>query len=137
MQFSFNSAADSIILSENQYLTMNNFLIRLILSALAVFICATVLPGAHVDGFLIAIVVAAVLAILNVLVKPILVILTIPITVVTLGLFLLVINTLLVLLADWLIPGFEVDTFWWALVFSVLLSLINSIFGGLNESKKY
>jgi len=114
---------------------MNNFLVRLILSALAVFICATILPGAHVDGFLIAIVVAAVLAILNVLVKPVLVILTIPITIVTLGLFLLVINTILVLLADWLIPGFTIDGFWWALIFSVLLSIINSVFGGLNDSK--
>jgi putative membrane protein len=114
---------------------MNNFLIRLILSALAVFICATVLPGAHVDGFLIAIVVAGVLAILNVLVKPILVILTIPITFLTLGLFLLVINTILILLVDWLVPGFTVDGFWWALLFSILLSLVNAIFGGLNEKK--
>ena len=114
---------------------MNNFLIRLVLSAIAVFICATVLPGAHVDGFLIAIVVAGVLALLNVILKPILVILTIPITFVTFGLFLLVINTILVLLADWLIPGFTDDSFWWALVFSILLSLINSVFGGLNESK--
>jgi putative membrane protein len=114
---------------------MNNFLIRLILSALAVFICATVLPGAHVDGFLIAIVVAGVLAILNVLVKPILVILTIPITFLTLGLFLLVINTILILLVDWLVPGFTVDGFWWALIFSILLSLVNAIFGGLNEKK--
>jgi putative membrane protein len=114
---------------------MNNFLIRLILSALAVFICATVLPGAHVDGFLIAIVVAGVLAILNVLVKPILVILTIPITFLTLGLFLLVINTILILMVDWLVPGFTVDGFWWALLFSILLSLVNAIFGGLNEKK--
>ena len=114
---------------------MNNFLIRLILSAVAVFICATVLPGAHVDGFLMAIVVAGVLAILNVLIKPFLVILTIPITLVTLGLFLLVINTILVMLASWLVPGFTVDGFWWALVFSVLLSIINSVFGGLDESK--
>jgi len=114
---------------------MNNFVIRLILSAVAVFICATVLPGAHVEGFLIAIVVAGVLAILNVLIKPILVILTIPITLLTLGLFLLVINTILVMLASWLVPGFTVDGFWWALVFSVLLSIINSVFGGLNESK--
>lgn len=114
---------------------MNNFIIRLILSALAVLICATVLPGAHVDGFLIAVVVAAVLAILNVLVKPVLVILTIPITFVTLGLFLLVINTILILLVDWLVPGFTVDGFWWALVFSVLLSIINSVFGGLNGKK--
>jgi putative membrane protein len=114
---------------------MNSFIIRLILSALAVFICATVLPGAHVDGFLIAIVVAGVLAILNVLVKPILVILTIPITFLTLGLFLLVINTILILLVDWLVPGFTVDGFWWALIFSILLSLVNAIFGGLNEKK--
>jgi putative membrane protein len=114
---------------------MNNFIIRLILSALAVFICATVLPGAHVDGFLIAIVVAGVLAILNVLVKPILVILTIPITFLTLGLFLLVINTILILLVDWLVPGFTVDGFWWALLFSILLSMVNAIFGGLNEKK--
>ncbi len=110
-----------------------NILIRLLISALAVFICATVLPGADVDGFMIAIVVAAVLAVLNLLVKPILVILTIPITILTLGLFLLVINTLLVLLADYLVPGFAVDGFWWALVFSILLSIINSVFGVLGK----
>ena len=114
---------------------MNNFLVRLILSAVAVFICAWVLPGAEVESFWIAVIVAGVLAVLNVLLKPILVILTIPITIVTFGLFLLVINTLLVLLVDWLVPGFTVDGFWWALAFSVVLSIINSVFGGLNESK--
>ena len=114
---------------------MNNFLIRLILSAIAVLICAYILPGAEVSGFVSAIVVAGVLALLNVLLKPILVILTIPITIVTLGLFLLVINTILVMLASWLVPGFAVDGFWWALVFSILLSIINSVFGGLNEAK--
>ncbi|MCG8306112.1 MAG: phage holin family protein [Cytophagales bacterium] len=114
---------------------MNSFLVRLILSAVAVFICTTVLPGAHVDGFLIAIVVAGVLAVLNVIIKPILVLLTIPITFVTFGLFLLVINTILVLLVDWLVPGFTVDSFWWALIFSILLSIINSVFGGLSKSK--
>lgn len=114
---------------------MNNFLIRLILSAVAVLICAYILPGAEVDGFITAIVVAGVLAILNVLLKPLLVILTIPITFVTLGLFLLVINTILILLVDWLVPGFTVEGFWWALVFSIVLSIVNSVFGGLNESK--
>lgn len=113
---------------------MKNVLIRLILSAVAVLICAYILPGAEVDGFWSAIVVAGVLAILNVLLKPILVILTIPITIVTLGLFLLVINTLLVMLASWLIPGFGVDGFWWALIFSILLSVINAVFGGLKET---
>jgi len=113
-----------------------NVIIRLLLSALAILLCAYVLPGAHVDGFFIAIVVAVVLAVLNVFVKPVLVILTIPITIVTLGLFLLVINTLVILLADWLVPGFQVDGFWWALVFSILLSLINGIFGGGDEKKR-
>ncbi len=108
-------------------------LIRLILSAIAVFICAEVLPGAHVDSFLMAIVVAGVLSVLNVLIKPLLVALTIPVTIVTFGIFLLVINTLLVLLVDWLVPGFHLDGFWWALIFSVLLSLINTLFGGLND----
>lgn len=114
---------------------MNNFIIRLLLSAIAVFICTKVLPGAHVDGFLTAIVVAGILAVLNVLIKPILVILTIPITIVTLGLFLFVVNTILVLLTAWLVPGFSLDSFWWALIFSVLLSIINSVFGGLGKNK--
>lgn len=114
---------------------MKNFLIGLILSALAVFICAEVLPGVEVEGFLKAIIVAAVLAILNVLVKPILVILTIPVTIVTLGLFLLVINTVLILMVDWLVPGFTVDGFWWALIFSIILSIVNSVFGGLSQAK--
>ena len=93
------------------------------------------LPGADVDGFWTALIVAGVLAILNVLVKPILVVLTIPITIITFGLFLIVINTINVLIVDWLIDDFHVDSFWWALVFSVLLSLVNSIFGGMNKSK--
>ena len=113
---------------------MSNFLVRLILSAIAVLVCAYILPGAEVDGFVSAIVVAGVLAILNVLVKPVLVILTIPITILTLGFFLLVINTILIMLASWLVPGFAVDGFWWALLFSVVLSVVNSIFGGLKES---
>jgi len=113
-----------------------NIIIRLLLSAIAILICSYILPGAHVDGFVIAIVVAGVLAILNIMVKPVLVILTIPITIVTLGLFLLVINTIVILLADWLVPGFQVDGFWWAFVFSLLLSLINGIFGGMNEKKQ-
>ncbi len=113
---------------------MSKTLIRLLLSAIAVLICAYILPGVHVAGFLTAIVVAGVLAVINVLFKPILVVLTIPITIITLGLFLLVINTLMILLVSWLVPGFYVDGFWWALVFSVVLSIINSIFGGLKEN---
>jgi putative membrane protein len=72
-------------------------------------------------------VLAIVLAILNAIVKPILVFITFPITVVTLGLFLFVINALIILLADKFIRGFNVDGFWWALLFSLLLSIVTSV----------
>ena len=102
-----------------------------------VVVLAHVLNGVSVDGYVTAIIVAVVLSILNLLVKPILVILTLPITIVTLGLFLLVINALIILLADKLIDGFGVSSFWTALLFSVLLSilqwLLQSIF---KEDKK-
>ena len=83
------------------------FLARLITSALAVIVTSYLLPGVHVDGAITAIIVAAVLAFLNAIVKPILVLLTIPITVVTLGLFLLVINALMILAAQKIVPGFR------------------------------
>ncbi|SDS62434.1 phage holin family protein [Winogradskyella sediminis] len=104
-----------------------NLLIRLLLNALAVFILAHLLSGVTVDGYVGAIIVAIVLAILNLLVKPILVILTLPATIFTLGLFLLVINALIILLADKLIDGFAVSSFWTALLFSVLLSILQSL----------
>ncbi|HBH22840.1 MAG TPA: hypothetical protein DDY13_05390 [Cytophagales bacterium] len=111
-------------------------LIRLVLYALAVLITAHLLPGVSVESFLIAVIVAGVLTLLNVLLKPLLVILTIPITVVTLGLFLLVINALIIMLTDWLIGGFDVTNFWWALLFSLILSLINGIFMKLSGEEK-
>lgn len=109
-------------------------LIRLILSAIAVLICSYVLPGAHVSGFITALVVAGVLAIVNILLKPILVILTIPITIVTFGLFLLVINTLMIMLVSGLVSGFDVDGFWWAFLFSVALSIVNSVFESMQDN---
>ncbi|MBV6644590.1 MAG: phage holin family protein [Cyclobacteriaceae bacterium] len=109
-----------------------NFFVRLILSSVAVLVVAYLLPGVEVNSFFTAFVLAIVLSFLNYTVKPILIVLTIPITVVTLGLFLLVINALVVLLADSLISGFYVDGFWWALVFSLLLSLTNSLLTDLS-----
>src|SRR4051794_36969988 len=106
-------------------------ILRFLLSGLAVVVAGYLLPGVHVESFLYALLVAIVLSVVNVLVKPILVIFTIPITVLTLGLFLLVINALMIMLVDALIPGFKVDGFWWALAFSLILSLINGLFGGL------
>ncbi|QNK77318.1 phage holin family protein [Winogradskyella undariae] len=113
-----------------------NLLIRLLLNALAVFILANILSGVTVDGYVGAIIVALVLSILNLLVKPILVILTLPATIFTLGLFLLVINALIILLADKLIDGFGVSSFWTALLFSVLLSVLQSLLQSLLKDDK-
>lgn len=100
----------------------------MLLSALAVILLANLLGGVHVDSFLIAVIVALVLGLLNFIVKPILILFTLPVTILTFGLFLLVINALIILLADWLVTGFAVDNFWWALLFSLLLSFVQSIF---------
>ncbi|MCS4436259.1 phage holin family protein [Aquiflexum gelatinilyticum] len=104
-------------------------IIQLILGAVSVLIVQYILPGVEVDGFFTAFVVAALLTLLNLTIKPILIFLTIPITILTLGLFLLGINAILILLAAEIIPGFSVDGFWWALLFSLILSIVNSILG--------
>lgn len=114
-----------------------NLIIRLLLTAVAVFILSYFLPGVNEVSFTSAIIVAAVLALLNAIVKPILVVLTFPITMVTLGLFLLVINACIILLADKFIDGFSVSGFWTALLFSLLLSLLQSLlFSIFKEDKK-
>ncbi|MCK7590393.1 phage holin family protein [Subsaxibacter sp. CAU 1640] len=114
-----------------------NLIIRILLTAVAVVILAKVLPGVDVAGFTGAIIVAVVLGLLNAILKPILVILTLPITIVTLGLFLLVINALIILLASELLDSFAVSSFWIAVLFSLLLSLLQSIlFSILKEDKK-
>jgi putative membrane protein len=113
-----------------------NFLAQLIVSALAVIITASVLPGVRIESALTGIIVAAVLSLLNTLVKPILIILTIPITIVTLGLFLLVINAGMIMLTSRIVTGFHVDGFWTALFFSIILSLVTSIFNGLARKKE-
>ncbi len=97
------------------------------MSALAVFATAYLLPGVGVDDFWSAFLVAVALAFLNAIVKPILTILTIPITVVTLGLFLLVINALIIIFAEKLVDGFHVTGFLAALVFSIILSIVTGI----------
>lgn len=111
-------------------------MIRLLLYALAILVSAYILPGVHVNHYGYALLVALVLTIANAIVKPILIILTIPITIVTLGLFLLVINAFIIQLVDFFVPGFEVDGFWWALAFSLILSIVNSLFTDVTDSKK-
>ena len=102
------------------------FFRRIILTAAAVFLLAYLLPGINVSSFGYALLVALVLGLLRAIVKPILVILTLPVTVLTFGLFLVVINACMVLLADKLLDHFTVSGFWYAILFSVLLSAIQS-----------
>lgn len=112
-------------------------IIKLLLNALAVIILSKVLTGVRVDSYTTAILVAIVLSILNLFVKPILVILTLPITIFTLGLFLLVINAIIIILADYLINGFSVSSIWIAILFSILLSILQSLLHSLlKEGKK-
>lgn len=103
------------------------FLLRIIITAVVAFALSSVLRGIHIDTFWTALVLSLVLAVLNVLLKPILIILTLPITILTFGLFLFVINAGIILLAGKFVDGFHVDGFGWALLFSLLLSLLTSL----------
>ncbi len=109
------------------------FFINLLISGLAVFISSYVLPGVRVDGFLTAIIVAVFLGIANAILKPILLLLTLPINILTLGLFTFVINAVLVLLVSTIVPGFQVASFWWALIFSLVLALVSSFLHSLSQ----
>ena len=103
-----------------------NFLIKLLITAGVSYLLPHLLSGIQVSSFKAAILFALLLCILNLLIKPLLIILTLPVTIVTLGLFLLVINAAMVMLSAKFISGFHVDGFWWALLFSICLSLITS-----------
>jgi putative membrane protein len=108
-----------------------NFVIKLLLSAVAVVIGAYVIPGVSVNGYVTALIVALIMSLLNVTVKPLLVILTIPVTILTLGLFLLVINVIIIYITDALISGFSVNGFFPALIFSLVVSLVNWLFDSM------
>jgi len=102
-------------------------LVNWIIVTLSVLVTAYILPGVEVSGFLAALLVALLLGILNAFIKPLLLSLTLPINILTLGLFTLVVNALIILTASALAPGFDVDGFWWALLFSIILSIIVDI----------
>jgi putative membrane protein len=103
------------------------FIIRLLITAAVAYGLAMILdPHVTVNSFGSALIFVLILAILNAIVKPILILLTLPITVLTLGLFLLVINVIIIMLADKFVSGIKVDGFLWAFIFGLLLSLISS-----------
>ncbi len=101
-------------------------LIALGIGSVAVLVASYIVPGVEVESFIVAIVVAVVMGILNSVVKPILVMLTLPATILTMGLFLLVINVALIYLAAWLVPGFAVSGFFSALFFSIIVTIVVS-----------
>lgn len=113
-----------------------NLILRLLLNAVAVFALANILTGVNVDDYVSAIIVALVLSVLNLFVKPLLVIFTLPVTILTLGLFLLVINGLIIMLADKFIDGFSVVNIWWAILFSILLSILQSLLQSFLKTNK-
>ncbi len=111
-------------------------LIKLLVNAFAVMVTAYLLPGVHVEGYFAAFVVVIVLGILNMIVKPILHILALPITILTFGLFAIAVNAIVILLTSRLLSGFSVDGFWWAVWFSVVLWLVSWFFSKLGKGRK-
>lgn len=106
-------------------------IVNLLVTALLVFLLANFLPGVSVDGYGSSIIVVIVLTLLNIFIKPILQIISILVTILTLGLFLFVINALIIWMCSGLVSGFHIDGFWYALLFSLVLSIVQSIVGGL------
>jgi putative membrane protein len=114
----------------NQRNNTGGMIRNLLINTVSIFAVSYILSGIQVDSAITALVVAVVMAVLNVTLKPLLVLITIPLTIVTFGLFLLVVNVLVLYAAEALIDGFHIAGFWWALAFSLLVSFANSILFG-------
>lgn len=112
-----------------------NLLLRIIITAILVMVIAHFMPGVSVASFTTSIIVAVVLGLLNVFIKPILILLTLPVTLITFGLFLLVINALMILFCSEIVGGFHVESFWTAILFSIILSISQSILYRLSDNK--
>lgn len=114
----------------------SSILTKIILGGISILIADYFLSGVTIDTWTTGFILAGVIILINFTIKPLMVILTFPITLITFGLFLLVINAFVILIAAYFITGFGVESFWWALGFSLVLSLINGIFGNsLNSSR--
>jgi len=112
-----------------------NILIRLFITAIVAFLLTKILPGVHFDGFTGAVIFAIVLGVLNLILKPILSLFGLPLTIITLGFFALVINAIIILVADYFIDSMKVDGFWWAFIFSIALSIITSLANSMFADK--
>ncbi|HSL17470.1 MAG TPA: phage holin family protein [Methylomirabilota bacterium] len=108
---------------------MTRFLIHWLIIALALWVTAYILPGVDIGSYQALAIAAIVLGLVNALIRPILTILTLPITILTLGLFYLLVNGFTFLLASALVPGFTVHGFWWAVLGALVVSVISSFVG--------
>jgi putative membrane protein len=115
---------------------MLKFILKILFTAVVILVLAKLLPGVNIDTYWTAVLVALVLAVLNAFIRPILIFLTLPATLVTFGLFLFVINAGIILLDSYFVHGFHVKNFWVALLFSILLSIILSFFDGLEKQQE-
>jgi putative membrane protein len=102
-------------------------IIKIVITTGLVLLIPNLISGIQIDGFITALCVAIVLGLLNIFIKPLFVVLTLPFTIVTLGLFLLVINALMIIICDNIVGGFSVDSFWTAILFSIILTVFQSI----------
>jgi putative membrane protein len=113
-----------------------NILLRLLITAGLVLLLSNFMSGVHLESFVTSLIVAFVLGLINIFIKPIMVVLTLPFTIVTFGLFLLIINGLVIVLCTKIVGGFVVDSFWTALLFSLVLSISQSIAYGIFIKEK-
>ena len=110
-------------------------ILKMILTTRAILLVTNVYSGIQVDSVTTAIIAAVVLALINTIVRPVIVLLTLPISMLTLGLFLLVINAAMLYVAAWLVNGFDVGGYWDALIASLIISVVVALLNGLIKSK--
>ncbi len=115
---------------------MGALLLRWLLNTLALFIVVKVVPHFHYKSWVTLFIAAAVLGLLNAIVRPILWALTLPLTILTLGLFLLVLNAIMLELTDWLVPGFAIDGFGWAILGALVMVAVNLVTDGVFKRKE-
>jgi putative membrane protein len=111
-------------------------ILKILITSGLVLLLSNFISGIQIDGFITALLVAIVLGLLNLFIKPLFVLLTLPFTIVTLGLFLLVINAVIIIICDNIVGGFSVDSFWTAVIFSIILSIFQSISYRIIEGNK-
>jgi putative membrane protein len=112
-----------------------NLIVRWIVNTLALFIVVSVVPGFHYGSIVNLAIAAAVLGLLNAIIRPILFVLTLPLTIVTLGLFLVILNAIMLEMTAWVVPGFRIDSFGWAVIGAVVLGLISLVTSRIGKSR--